>query len=84
LPDDGGSPWRRVTTIIYLRGEEEWTEADGGQLRIYLPNPTSTGENYVDVAPLGGRLVVFLSGAIDHEVLPVLRNDRFAVTAWMY
>ena len=36
----------------------------------------------VDVAPLPGRLVVFLSGAIDHAVLPAV-SSRIALTCWL-
>jgi SM-20-related protein len=38
-------------------------------------------EPVVDVAPLGGRLVLFLSGAVEHAVLPNL-SQRIALTAW--
>lgn len=36
----------------------------------------------VDVAPIAGRLVIFLSGAIEHAVLPNF-SDRVALTFWM-
>ena len=39
------------------------------------------GEQVVDIDPLAGRMVVFLSGAIDHAVLPS-HKPRVAVTAW--
>lgn len=39
------------------------------------------GERVLDVSPLSGRLVVFLSGAIDHAVLPS-HEPRVALTAW--
>ncbi|KAL3146189.1 Egl nine 1 [Trebouxia sp. C0010 RCD-2024] len=39
------------------------------------------GELVVDVAPVSGRLVVFLSGAVDHAVLPS-HQPRVALTAW--
>ncbi|KAA6421588.1 MAG: 2OG-Fe(II) Oxygenase, partial [Trebouxia sp. A1-2] len=39
------------------------------------------GERVLDIAPVSGRLVVFLSGAIDHAVLPS-HNPRVALTAW--
>ena len=35
----------------------------------------------VDVAPVAGRLVLFLSGAVEHAVLPT-KAERVAVTAW--
>lgn len=86
LPDDGGLPFRRVTAIVYLR-EDEWTEADGGKLRAYIPKGSAaeaSGKEYVDIEPIGGRLILFLSGAVDHEVLPVHSKERFAVTSWMH
>lgn len=39
------------------------------------------GEAVVDVEPLGGRLVLLLSGAVDHAVLPA-KQQRVALTAW--
>lgn len=38
-------------------------------------------EPVVDVAPMAGRLVMFLSGAVEHAVLPNLAQ-RVALTAW--
>ncbi len=38
-------------------------------------------EPVVDVAPMGGRLVVFLSGAVEHAVLSN-SSQRIALTAW--
>jgi hypothetical protein len=40
------------------------------------------GERYVDIAPTQGRVVIFLSGAMDHAVQPTFR-PRVALTAWM-
>jgi SM-20-related protein len=62
---------RRVTAIVYLN--PEWTPADGGQLRL----------GTVDLEPIAGRLVVFLSERVEHEVLPA-HAPRYAVTAWCY
>lgn len=39
------------------------------------------GEAVVDIEPLAGRLVLMLSGAVDHAVLPSLEK-RVALTAW--
>ena len=72
-------PHRIVTVILYLN--ESWTEADGGQLRMYFPQEDGS-ESIEDVLPLGGRLVVFLSEEIPHEVLPTLK-ERISITGWL-
>ena len=41
----------------------------------------SSPQTVLDIAPLAGRLVLFLSGAVDHAVLPSYA-DRTALTAW--
>lgn len=65
---------RTVSAVIYLN--PDWLPENGGQLRMSLKN----GEEH-DVQPLGGCLVVFLSGDIPHEVLPANR-ERLSVTGW--
>lgn len=72
-------PHRVVTVILYLN--ETWTEEDGGALRMYFPLEDGS-ELTEDVLPLGGRLVVFLSGEIPHEVLPT-KNERISITGWL-
>uniref|UniRef100_UPI0040478985 2OG-Fe(II) oxygenase n=1 Tax=Algoriphagus sp. TaxID=1872435 RepID=UPI0040478985 len=72
-------PHRIVTLILYLN--ESWTEADGGQLRMYFPQEDGS-ERVEDVLPLGGRLVVFMSEEIPHEVLPT-QKDRISITGWL-
>ena len=72
-------PHRIVTLILYLN--DPWTEADGGQLRMYFPQEDGS-ERMEDVLPLGGRLVVFLSEEIPHEVLPT-QKDRISITGWL-
>ena len=69
---------RVVSCILYLN--QDWNNEHGGQLRIYTP--AEDAEHYVDVTPLGGTLVTFLSGDFYHEVLPALR-PRLSVTGWM-
>lgn len=68
-----GDPARRATAILYLN--PAWTPADGGCLRVWLPDGPR------DVEPLGGRLVVFLSDRVEHAVLPTSAVRR-AATAW--
>ena len=72
-------PHRIVTVILYLN--DSWTEADGGQLRMYFPQEDGS-ERVEDVLPLGGRLVVFLSEEIPHEVMPT-RKERISITGWL-
>ena len=68
---------RRVVSLAcYLN--DDWDAArDGGALRLY----DAAGIAH-DIAPVGGRAVVFLSAEIEHEVLPATR-DRFSVAAWL-
>ncbi|MFN3998460.1 2OG-Fe(II) oxygenase [Algoriphagus sp.] len=72
-------PHRVVSVILYLN--ESWSENDEGMLRMYIPKEDGT-ELIEDVLPLGGRLVVFLSGEIPHEVLPT-KKERISITGWL-
>ena len=72
-------PHRIVTVILYLN--DSWTDADGGQLRMYFPKEDGS-ERVEDVLPIGGRLVVFLSEEIPHEVLPT-HKERISITGWL-
>jgi len=68
---------RTVSVILYLN--EDWHAEDGGQLRFYtVPGDQ---EQYLDILPLGGQLVVFMSAEFLHEVLPA-RRERMSVTGW--
>lgn len=72
-------PHRIVTVILYLN--ESWTEADGGQLRMYFLQEDGS-ERVEDVLPVGGRLVVFLSEEIPHEVMPT-QKERISISGWL-
>lgn len=72
-------PYRAVTVILYVN--DAWTEADEGALRMYLPMEDDK-EEVLDLLPLPGRLVVFLSGEIPHEVLPT-KKERNSITGWL-
>ena len=69
-----GAESRRITAILYLNPAWKWS--DGGQLRLHATP-------MIDVAPMLGRLVVFRSARVEHEVLQSFA-PRFAVTAWYY
>jgi len=65
---------RTVSVVIYLN--PDWPVEQGGALRLHpLDAPPS------DVSPLGGRLVVFLSADMPHEVLPAT-HDRLSLAGW--
>lgn len=65
---------RKLSVILYLN--HAWDDSQGGQLRMYLPDQTK------DVLPIAGRLVIFRSDEIEHEVLPATR-ERLSITGWV-
>jgi SM-20-related protein len=70
---------RVLSVICYLN--DAWVPADGGQLRLFLPDE-SGNEQLLDVDPLGGRLVCFESDRLEHEVLSAHR-ERLSLTGWL-
>ena len=81
---------RFLTCVLYLT-PRDWCDSDGGMLRCYLSDEDEDGveecmergQRVVDIPPESGRLVVFRSCDLPHEVLPTLRDGRLALTAWM-
>jgi len=71
--------YRIVSVVLYLN--DTWDESDGGELRMYYTRPDGI-EDFQDFLPLGGRVVVFLSGEVPHEVLPT-KKERISITGWM-
>jgi hypothetical protein len=88
---------RKLTCILYLNPEYQADRGDGGELRLWLE---ADGENIrkVDLTPEGGRMVLFWSDEIPHEVLPTAPEfvggttmdltvdnplDRYALTLWI-
>lgn len=69
---------RVVSTVLYLN--EEWDDADGGALRLFVGR--GDGEVPLDVMPRFGCFVAFLSDRFEHEVLPA-RRERWSVTGWL-
>ena len=70
---DGVDIPRLITVLLYLG----WEPAQGGQLRVHTP------DGICDIDPLPGRMVVFMSQEILHEVL-VSAGERFALTLWIW
>lgn len=69
-----GSVQRRVSLVLYLNSG--WRLSDGGVLRIHGAN-----EGCIDIEPLGGRLVCFLTSGREHEVLQA-RCERLSISGW--
>ena len=70
---------RKLSVICYLN--HAWQPTDGGQLAIYLPQPNGPEQTML-IDPIGGRLVCFDSGLLEHEVLPATR-ERLSITGWL-
>lgn len=64
---------RVLSLVSYLN--RDWQDADGGALRLHLESGP------IDIPPIGGGSVCFLSG-IEHEVLPATRG-RHSIAAWL-
>jgi len=69
-----GQRLRKLTVIAYLN--PELSASHKGELRLYL------ADRIVDVTPRLGRVIVFKSEHVEHEVLPTRGFRRFALTAW--
>jgi SM-20-related protein len=65
---------RVMSNVLYFN--PEWTDGDGGELRIH-----ASDSEKIDIAPIGGRLVCFLSAQVAHEVLRTHKN-RLSFAGW--
>lgn len=72
----GAQPRRKVSTVFYLN--PEWDLKNGGELLLY----DEAGKDVLlSVAPECGRLVVFMSEKIPHEVKVASQNRR-SIAGW--
>lgn len=71
---------REVTAVLYINEGEAWEEAFGGCLKCYGTGSTSL------ISPNGGRLVIFKSRELLHEVTSIKPGSaglpRLAITLW--
>jgi SM-20-related protein len=68
-----GRDQRAVSLILYLN--DAWQHEAGGELRIF------DADGFLDIEPIAGRLVCFLSAGREHAVLPT-RHGRLSVAGW--
>lgn len=71
-----GAANRVLSTVWYLN--TDWQAGDGGELVIYAEN---SDQVLARIEPLAGRVVMFLSEELPHEVLPA-RRDRYSIAGW--
>jgi SM-20-related protein len=69
-----GTTKRQVSLVLYLN--TDWLPADGGVLRLH-----ETNDRALDIEPVGGRLVCFLTPGRVHEVLTA-RRERLSISGW--
>lgn len=68
---------RKITFVHYLN--RDWQPGDGGELRLYLDDEKS---HCIDIAPVWGRSLFFVSDRFYHEVRPSLTDTRQALSGW--
>jgi len=69
-----GTTLRQVSLVLYLN--VGWEPDHGGVLRIH-----ESDSQAMDIEPVGGRLVCFLTQGREHEVLPA-RRERLSISGW--
>ncbi|MCH8534686.1 MAG: 2OG-Fe(II) oxygenase [Flavobacteriaceae bacterium] len=70
---------RRILSMVLYLNDQHWTiEKNGGELVIY----TANGKD-ISLAPYPGRLVIFESHFLEHEVKPVKSGERLSITGWL-
>jgi SM-20-related protein len=68
---------RVVSLIIYLN--ENWSTRDGGCLRLY--NDSQDKAKFIEVDPVGGTMVCFMSEDLEHEV-STCNSTRLSISGW--
>jgi SM-20-related protein len=67
---------RRKLSIVCYLNQENWKEEFGGELVIYKENEE------IAILPMKGRVVIFESQVLEHEVKPV-KKERLSITGWL-
>lgn len=72
-----GRASRVVSLVLYLN--DQWRPEDGGQLQVF--NRESPEEICGTIVPEAGRMVLFMSEEVPHEVMPAMRT-RHSIACW--
>lgn len=70
---------RKLSMVCYLNNED-WKPENGGELTIYTKN--NGREEELNIYPFPGRVVIFESQELEHEVKPV-KVPRLSITGWL-
>jgi len=70
---------RKLSMVCYLNNED-WQPENGGELSIYIN--TGGQEEEIKIYPFPGRVVIFESQELEHEVKPV-KVPRLSITGWL-
>lgn len=75
------APQRIVSSVFYLN--DDWQAGDGGELVLWREQEREQRREQepLQIAPLSGSAVFFLSAEFPHEVLPAAR-DRYSIAGW--
>ena len=71
---------RKLSVVCYLN-DETWLEENGGELTIYVEE--NGEEKAIDLYPFPGRVVIFESQELEHEVQRVKHSKRLSITGWL-
>ncbi len=70
---------RKLSIVCYLN-DEDWQPEYGGELTLYHNNDGT--ETALNIYPVQGRMVIFESNILEHEVKPV-KQERLSITGWL-
>lgn len=70
---------RKLSFVCYLN-EDGWKPKNGGELVLYLNENNQLTEKII--YPFPGRVIIFESQIIEHEVRPV-NTERLSITGWL-
>ncbi|MEM0517411.1 2OG-Fe(II) oxygenase [Aequorivita flava] len=68
---------RRKLSIVCYLNEDNWLAENGGELTIYTENED------LNILPIPGRIVIFESQILEHEVKVVKASERMSITGWL-
>ncbi|WP_339810056.1 2OG-Fe(II) oxygenase [Zunongwangia profunda] len=69
---------RRKLSIVSYLNDENWLKTNGGELVIYKEDRSEEV-----IYPLPGRVVIFESQILEHEVKVVKNSERLSITGWL-